>query len=79
MTVKTVLLYDVSIHRKYFFLFGKHGNADVTVSLNFGTCRPLYQCSATSNINYRERRHRTEKRVSLLDVSEPNFYGEYDL
>jgi len=56
MIVKTILLMEVSIRCNHFLKLLKHRFCDVIV------CRDLYQPAATSNINYSEFTHRTEKR-----------------
>jgi len=43
----------------------KQGDCDVTLSASNDVCRHVYQLSASSNINYGELSHRTEKRFSL--------------
>jgi len=55
---------------RFVYKFLKFGHTDfltsvVTVSVSYGVYHRLYQISATSNINYGEFRHRTEKRFSL--------------
>jgi len=56
---------DVSIRRNLCLKFWKHGYCDVTLSASNDIRRHLYQLSATSNINYCELRHGSEKRFSL--------------
>jgi len=65
VSVKLVFLLDVSIRSKKSFKLQKHRYCDVRLSTFNDVCRHHNQLSATSNINYDELRHRTEKRFSL--------------
>jgi len=70
MIVKTVSLCVVSIRRKQFLKFGKHGNVVNIVSACYGECHHLYQLPENSNTNFDTLHRKTCKNHIIL----PSFY-----